>query len=127
MRKYGDVAIMAARLLQQQNGMHPEKAWSQAALEVFPDSESSRKKGCPRNAFLGLCEEGVVKNIQSGNYTQSAKNKKYALAALSLLKNDPALANNKAALWYKVQNGSKKQHNAQMDVVVSLWEDSLLD
>jgi len=127
MVKYGEVATRAARLSQQQNGMNPVKAWNQAALEIFPDSESSQKKGCPKNAFLGLCEEGKVKDIQSGKYTRSLKNKKYALAALALLKHDPTLANDKVTLWNKVQSGNDKQHNYQMDVVVSLWKDDQLD
>ena len=31
-----------------------------AATEIFPMSVSLQKKGCPRGAFLGLCEDGLV-------------------------------------------------------------------
>ena len=37
-------------------------------MEVFPTQESSRKKGCPQSAFLGLCEDGYVKGIPQGRY-----------------------------------------------------------
>ena len=122
MGKYGEVATMAAKSLLQQNGLTPKDAWSQAANEVFPNSVSSRNKGCPKKAFLGLCEEGVLKGINAGNYTKSVNNKQYALDALSLLRKHPTLSQDKNTLWRKIQNGTEKQHNSQMDVVVSLWE-----
>jgi hypothetical protein len=46
---------------------------------------SAQKKGCPRGAFLGLCEEGLVKGIPAGNYTTSKDNKAYAVRAAELL------------------------------------------
>jgi hypothetical protein len=45
-----------------------------------------KKKGCPKGTFLGLCEEGLVKGIPKGNYTKSVKNKKYAIKAVTVLK-----------------------------------------
>lgn len=37
--------------------------YEKAVEEVFPNSKSSQEKSCPKNAFLGLCEEGLVKGI----------------------------------------------------------------
>ena len=125
MGKFGEVAIMATKSLQRQIGLAPLDAWKQAAIEVFPNSKSSREKGCPKNAFLGLCEEGVLNGINSGDYTRSVDNKRYALDALLLLRKQPTLSQDKNALWRKILNGANKKHNAQMDVVVSLWENDL--
>ena len=51
----------------------------------IPTSVSAQKKGCPRGAFLGLCEDGLVKGIPAGNYTVSKDNKAYAVRAAELL------------------------------------------
>jgi uncharacterized protein DUF6979 len=51
--KYGQIAISAAKL--SKNGQSPMDAWKTAALNIFPEQESSREKGCPQNTFLGLC------------------------------------------------------------------------
>jgi hypothetical protein len=48
--------------------------WSTSSKEVFA-TKSSQEKNCPKNTFLGLCEEGLVKGIPQGNYTKSIKNK----------------------------------------------------
>jgi len=39
-------------------------------------------KGCPRGAFLELCEAGMIKGIASGKYTRSKRNKEYAIDAV---------------------------------------------
>ena len=127
MGKYGDVALKAVQRLQRARDMHPKDAWNEAALDVLPDSKSSRMKGCPKDAFLGLCAEGAINNIPAGNYSNSIKNRNYALAALSLVGNDTTLAKDKKLLWLKVQNGTKKQHNGQLDVVIALWENGLIN
>ena len=122
MGKYGDVSLRTVGLIHQQSNLTPIEAWEQAVSEIFPQSESSRKKGCPKDAFLGLCQEGKVKNIPSSRYTNSKKNKDYALKALSFLNNNPSLAQDPDLLWHEVQNCVDKQHNQQMDVVIALFE-----
>jgi hypothetical protein len=86
---------------------------------------TSKKKGCPKNAFLGLCEEGLIKDVPRGSYTHSKKNKKYALDAVAILKRCPALATKPVDLWDKVTSG-KVNPNQQMDVVISLWSSGLI-
>jgi ATP dependent DNA ligase C terminal region len=37
---------------------------------LYPTSPTARRKSCPRGAFLGLCEEGLVKGILPGRYSR---------------------------------------------------------
>jgi hypothetical protein len=118
MSKYGDVARKAA--IKARAGVNPIDAWKQSAMEVFPTKKASRNKGCPRCAFLGLAEDGLLKGVPSGSYTDSYDNKRYAVEAVRILRQRPELAENIAELWGRVSEGNKK-HNGQLDVVVALW------
>ena len=51
-------------------------------MKMFGEATTAQIKGCPKNAFLGLCEEGLVVDIEKGYYTErstSHKNKDYAI------------------------------------------------
>ena len=48
----------AYKVFKSKKNSDPAQAWKSAADQVFPDSDSSRSKGCPKSAFLGLCEDG---------------------------------------------------------------------
>ncbi|MCG7501714.1 hypothetical protein MHM83_07505 [Tenacibaculum sp. Mcav3-52] len=117
--KYGLAVIEAAEI-----GGNPVDSWEQAVSTYFT-SESSKQKACPRNTFLGLCEEGLVKEVPKGNYTNSVKNKEYALKAIEILKGHKATTFSPKELWEKLALGEKK-HNSQMDVVLALWENDLI-
>ena len=117
MTKYGEAAVEAAELQRECNS--PEAAWKRAVKKVFPHSPSSQDKGCPRNAYLGLCEEGLVKGVPPGEYTDSKDNKGYAVDAVSELRKNPNLT--KKELWERVAP-ERKAMNGQMDVVLGLWE-----
>ena len=121
MGKYGKCAEIAVDLLSKKEASDPVEAWNKAVFKIFPTQKPSREKGCPKNAFLGLCEEGIVNGASSGRYTTSDKNKKYALSAVALLKEKPHLCEDENALWGMVKGNEEKKHNAQMDVVISLW------
>lgn len=121
MGKYGDAAVMATKLCRERKALSPNSAWEMAVEKVFPSSESSRVKGCPRGAYLGLCESGAVSGIPDGGYCRSEKNKKYALKALALLRQEPKLSQNAETLWHRVMEGEQKVSNHQMDVVISIW------
>lgn len=125
MGKYGQTAKIATELLiaNQTNG--PVKAWNVATIQVFPNSISSRNKGCPKNSFLGLCEAGYIINVMPGNYTRSEKNKDYAIKAISLLRDNHRLT--EAELWKLVIDESDKKHNYQMDVVKTLWDNKYIN
>jgi hypothetical protein len=123
--KYGLVALNAVNKLNNIEKMDPCNAWDEAAEFVFPTQLNSRKKSCPRSAFLGLCEEGKVKGVKSGNYTNSKANKSYATDALKLLKNSPNLTTKD--LWNNViSKAEPKAHNSQMNVVVALFHEGYL-
>lgn len=91
------IAIEKAR-----TGVDPLHSWRSAALEVFPTLEPSRDKSCPKCAFLGLAEEGMIRGIPAGSYTRSVDNKRYATDAVRLLAIRPELCNDPSALWEEV-------------------------
>lgn len=66
--KYAKASIIAVNHHNQSVAKDIENSWQMAMLEVFPTQESSRKKGCPKSTFLGLCENGYVKGIPAGKY-----------------------------------------------------------
>ena len=55
--RYGEAALLAARG-SSAAGVDPVVRWESAMQKLYPTSPTARKKGCPRGAFLGLCEEG---------------------------------------------------------------------
>ena len=125
MREYGDVAVGATELAR--GGLQPSEAWEEATRTIFPHSQSLQDKGCPRGAFLGLCEDGRVAGVPAGTYTRSRDNKGYALRAVELLAAEPGLADaGPKALWERVMDGQPKAYNSQMDVVLALWQRGLL-
>jgi hypothetical protein len=128
MPRYGDTAVLATKFVLEGKANSPVEGWKLAVAETCPDSVSSQKKGCPKGAYLGICEEGLVKGIPSGSYTTSVLNKKYALRALSLLRSEPALSGDAIGLWDRVMEmeGDTKHPNGQMDVVLALRQDDLL-
>ena len=124
MNKYALIAIGAVVLAREED-IDPTNAWKKVADEIFKDSKSSRDKGCPRGAFLGLCEEGAVKGIKPGNYTKSLKNKSYALKGLELILKNNKLSENPKLLWDLVVNEDKRS-NSQMEIVCELYKHNLL-
>ncbi|HEV2645174.1 MAG TPA: hypothetical protein VGU46_02290 [Acidobacteriaceae bacterium] len=93
--------------------------------KLYPTSPTARKKSCPREAFLGLCEEGMVKGIPPGQYASSKEHKAYAVHAAALLA-EGTQSWSTSALWQAVANDSEKTHNSQMDVVMALWKNGLI-
>lgn len=125
--KYGICAIKAINLNKEID--NPEKSWKRAAKNTLP-TKSTQEKPCPKNAFLGLCEDGFVIGIEAGSYFKRVKpnvNKGYAVTAVKILRNIPALSSKE--LWNKVKkelNLGGKRHNSQMDVVLALWNNDLI-
>jgi len=92
---------------------------------LYPTCPTARKKGSPRGAFLGLCEEGFVKGIPPGSYAATRENKGYAVRAVALLAEGTQQWST-SALWRAVTDNSEKAHNSQMDVVMALWKNDLI-
>jgi len=126
--QYGAVAVKAVELVRSSRVKNPKYAWDQAASEIIK-AKSSKEKGCPKAAFLGLCEEGFIKMIVPDAYSISKENKRYALKAVQILKKNPELCFQKQKLWDEVMKleGKNIQHAGQMDVVVALWNKDLID
>jgi len=54
--KYGQSALKVVELIRSNYINDPKEAWEKATREIFGEGSSSQQKGCPRGAFLGLCE-----------------------------------------------------------------------
>jgi hypothetical protein len=122
--RYGQAALIAAGQVSS-GGANPEALWENAMQTLYPTSPAARNKACPRGAFLGLCEEGLVKGIPAGSYTASKLNKSYAIRAVSLLA-DGNQHWSTTALWQAVSGGIGKTHNSQMDIVLALWNNDCI-
>jgi hypothetical protein len=144
---YGRAAVDAVSLLLANENMPPREAWDEAIQvirgeclkkprvvslrDVFrkPKSKigterSSKDDGCPKCAFLGLCQDGMINGVKPGKYTRSVKNKKYAIKAVKLLRKDDKLRHDSIALWRKVTR--EQSHDGQMHVVTALWNEDLI-
>ena len=121
MSKYREVAVQAVNLYRNGSVPDPVKAWTDSAKKIFPGSTNLQNKGCPKGAFLGLCNEGLVSGVPAGNYSRTSKNGKYAIDAVNILKSNKFLASQPDMLWKKVA-GNTISENHQMDVVIGLWE-----
>jgi Ribonuclease G/E len=122
--QYSIVATRAAQLLEQKIEANPEKAWANAAKEIIRKSKKSQEKFCPKLAFIGLCEKGLIQGFERNpEATPDRENKKYAIKAVEILQQHGNI--NKDELWDMVTDEFGKiglKHNEQMDVVVALWE-----
>lgn len=118
--------MRAVELFRNGASITPSAAWEIATTELFGAKTPAQTKGCPKGAFLGLCQAGYVAGVPGGEYTRSEKNKDYAVAAIELLRLEPGLASDLPELWRRVLRGVPKQHNSQMHVVAALWWGKLL-
>ena len=122
--RYGEAALLAVRMETYGKALTPLDRWNEAIRKLYPTSPTAQRKGSPRNAFLSLCEAGLVKGINPGQYAPSNKHKAYAIRAVSLL----AAGTHKTvnALWAEVTDGEDIPHGSQMDVVLALWKNDLI-
>lgn len=127
---YGKIAIGATKYIQQ-TGWDPEDAWYKIAKEIFKEKTASIDKDCPRNAYLGLCEDGLVAGVSKGIYVSVGNFEKlYAVKAIHILQRDQTLENNSKELWKTVMidtgRNPNKTHNSQMNVVLALWHEGMI-
>jgi hypothetical protein len=123
--RYGEAALMAARQVGS-GPAQPEARWQNAMEKLYPTSPAAQKRSCPRGAFLGLCEAGLIKGITAGHYSASKENKDYAVRAVELLA-EGTQSLSISGLWRAVTSNSEKEHNHQMDVVLALWKNNLIE
>ena len=122
--KYGEAALMAARMDAHGKAIVPQNRWLEATKKLYPTSPSAQRKGGPRFAFLSLCDAGLVKGIPPGQYAPSNKDKSYALRAVALL--NAGTHKTVSTLWAEVTDGDNIPHSSQMDVVLALWKNDLI-
>ena len=120
MEQYGRVAVQATRLLAG-GDLSASAAWDTAAARITA-SQASRDKGCPRGAFLGLCEAGLIAGAEQPAGDAGGLNGEYAVRAARALRANPDLQYDRVELWRQACLNSRKAHNGQMDVVVGLWQ-----
>ena len=80
---------------------------------IFGVGSSSSKKGCPKNAFLGVVDVNHKKS----------KNADYAVEILKRLNRNPGESFEKIpkAKFWKEEMKQEISHNSQIDVVFALW------
>lgn len=115
---------MAVRMNLYGKALLPAERWQSAVQSLYPSAIPAQKKAGPRGTFLGLCEAGLVKGIAGGDYSAGSRNKDYAVAAVALLK--AGTHTTVTQLWAAVTQPEIKAHDAQMDVVLALWKNSLI-
>jgi hypothetical protein len=101
----------------------------QAPKALFPDENEAQRRNalkhtCPKGAFLGLCERGLVRDIPPGEYTRSVSSSEIAFAALQQLRADPSPIDEKAKLSKRVYG--ERTPNDEVEVVLSLWKHELI-
>tara|TARA_R110002050_G_scaffold204522_4_gene340196 strand:+ start:124059 stop:124439 length:381 start_codon:yes stop_codon:yes gene_type:complete len=119
---YSLIAVKSVTTLEDYSS--PLDAWK-AACKKYAASKSAQDKGCPKSTFLGLCEEGYVKGIKKGKYTNSKINKSLGIEALEILMNNRNKEYSRRELWNNIN--VDKTHNSQMDVVLALWDNDLIE
>ena len=121
--RYGEAAILTARA-EAEYRSHPGDRWSEMVAKLYPTSPTAQRKGGPRQAFLSLCEAGLIKGIPAGQYAAPHRGKTYATRAVSLLEAGTHTSIN--SLWAEVTDGEDVPHASQMDVVMALWKNNLI-
>jgi len=121
--RYGEAAIQTARA-EAEYLSHPGERWTEIVAKLYPTSPSAQRKGGPRQAFLSLCEAGLIKGIPAGQYAAPHRGKTYATRAVSLL--EAGTHTTVSSLWDEVTDGEELSHSGQMDVVLALWKNKLI-
>jgi hypothetical protein len=130
---WSDVVLKAMEQIE--GGVYPTKAY-QNATKLLGLPESMQSKGCPKNAFLGLCSEGYIKGVAKGSYEHSYRVKSYAVDAVKLLIANPGLERyDDDRLWaemakvnvYQQEKPRKNGSQGEMAVVRTLWSKGLIN
>lgn len=122
MGQYGRAAVYATKCFLKGKASTLRDAWDFAVAQ-HSDRISSQIKACPREAYFGLCEAGLVKGVQAPNngVPTTTLNGRYAVRAYQLLKTNPNLASDKQALWNAIPDRTATRENGQLDVVLMMY------
>ena len=121
--RYGEAALLAARMQTYGKAILPEERWQHAVGELYPTATAAQKKAAPRGAFVGLCGAGMVQGVGASAGAHGNRNGDYAVEAVRLLR----AGNHKTVtqLWQAVAPAGSI-HDSQMDVVLALWKNNLI-
>ena len=120
---FGNAAVEAAKMINM--GAEPLEAWERG-VRLFSDKEFMVKKGCPKTAFLCLCDQGLVRGCPSNPPAISRDNGRYAMEAVQVLRQAPSANLKPIELWNRISVGATKKHNSQMNIVLALHSAGLL-
>ena len=59
---YGEAAVAAVHLMREHAYLDAKAAWRRSVAALF-SSQSSQEKLCPKEAFLGLCDAGLIEGV----------------------------------------------------------------
>ena len=118
MSKYAQAAVDIVKRCQNAQSPDLKSEWDKSMMEMYPNQEPARTKSCPRNAFLGLCESGMVAGISKESYgvSEGNRNKRYAVKAAHLVLDGQT---DKKAIWESVREKAKTP-NSQVDIVLAI-------
>lgn len=114
-----EVSAVAAATLAAR-GVHLSSASDITAKQVY-GSASTAEKRCPRPAFLGLANIGVLNGVPPREYGAPGKNAQYAQTALTLVLANQDLANQPRELWRLALQDEDKRYSQQMHVLSAIW------
>jgi hypothetical protein len=122
MGQYGRAAVYATKCFLQGKFSTLRDAWDFAVAQ-HSDKISSQVKACPREAYLALCDAGLVKGVvaRNGGIPTNTVNGQYAVEAYRLLKENPNLASDKEALWDAIPDRTATYENGQLDVLLMMY------
>lgn len=124
MGQYGEAAVQTALNYSTEKDLKSEWTRQLSALTSGPESI---KKNCPRNVFLGLCEEGLIKNIPAKSYGAGGINKARALGLLEIAKLDSEVSVAECYRRYRAKDSNLPAgENGRADVVLSLLKANLI-
>ena len=109
-----------------------EEAWAAAGAQLKAagvGTESSRQKGCPGSAFVGLASGGYIRGLTSLRTGQISENARHVLRAYELLQADLTLSSEKGRWWEAVRqsrNIARQGQNGVLDVLLALLEQHAL-
>ncbi|WP_049853951.1 DUF6979 family protein [Dickeya fangzhongdai] len=118
---YGEAAVAVAK--NHIDGQNPRESWERE-IALLTDLKSVKEKGCPRTAFLGLCEAGYISGISPNKYlTRGEKNKNYAIAGAEIVLAHVEKIYQPEDLWLMIKKSipaRPNKYNQQMHVVLAL-------
>ncbi len=124
---YGKIALEAHK--RAARGMDVRMAWETSAEQALAHSRTAARKSCPKMTFVCLAYAGQLVDVPGDPTKAQTANGDYAVAALELLRRESARHPDPTELWRKVMKpkGVRMRHNAQMHVVVALWNERLFN